>query len=437
MKHVLAYVLMLALMASPFAASYNVTRSGAFFDSGFTLNGLLQTPDRVYPGDEVQLRFNVVNTQSSAVPGVILDVLTPFLTEQTQMNLGDLTPQVPKEVVLNFVVPNDTKPGSYYLFLYATSKLASQAQIAQIPIVINEPLLSNALMANLDSLSAVYTGTDIDLPVEIRNVGVRDVTDVTVQMVFSSSNAITPIGSDRVYIPAIAFNGSQTAHFKVGINPSAVAGFYPVTLLMSYKVDKALQPTMNQTFGVKVVSKTALLVTSDTSASATSTSTAASGAISPTVVITVANVGDTTLRGVYVSASSSDYAFTGTSDKFIGTLNLDDSASLSLSVVPKIVAGASPQPGAMAAPSSGTIDVRVSYKDDLNVEHVQTQSVPVRRSAAATGVGSFANGNGNQRFGQRSQGFTIFGIQPLYLGLLLVAAVAAFFGYKWYKRRKK
>ncbi|MEK6954471.1 MAG: hypothetical protein AABX01_05660 [Candidatus Micrarchaeota archaeon] len=414
-------VLLFAINAN--AATFNVTRIAGTYESGITISDLIQTPDRIYPGDEVRLQFNLQNVGGEAIGNVEAKVLVPFLSQTSNYFLDDLAVGAKKGISVNFKVQNATKPGNYDIYVYAQGASGGQAQVAQIQLTIYEPQLSNALIANVGGNLLVFSGDTVKLPITIRNVGARDAQDVIVQMQYTPGNVLLPIGSDRKYIEGIALDSEKTIEFDAGISPSADPGYYPITLLITYKVDKVAQPTITQTFGIKVESNTDLLVSADTS----STTTSATGQL---LVVGVANVGDTPVRGVFISAESDDFRFSGASEKFFGTLNLDDSVSMSLSLLPM-----------SGTQGAGKVYIKVSYKDSLNAEHIQQKEFEIGAVAGFGGIGTGNTADGitgtNQRFGRNSQQFTILGIQPIVIGGILILLVAAFFGYKWYRRRHK
>ncbi|MFH0973518.1 MAG: hypothetical protein V1817_01880 [Candidatus Micrarchaeota archaeon] len=432
----LALALSLSFAPSAQAVTFNVTHSGIFTSAGFTVTDLLQTPDRIYPGDEVQLRFFVKSTTAGVANNVKVIALSPLAGEKDYA-LGDMAQGDSKAVTVDFTVPNSTKPGQYYVFLYVTTQEGNEkSQVGEVPITINEPVSSNALLASVSSSVNAYAGESVIVPVEIRNVGALPAKDVIVQMQFSSSNAIIPVGADRIFLSSIDASSSATANFTIGVNAGADPGYYPITLLISYKVDRVLQPTINQTIGLKTLAKTGLLVTVDTISSGTTTQ--------PYLSITVANIGDTAVRGVTVSVSSDDFTFSGGSEKFIGTLNLDDSATASVTLTAKTsggnignignrgnVASVAADAGGFAG-GSGQVTVKVIYKDSLNVEHTQEKIVSVRQNLAA----STANGQPSGFSSRRSQAFNILGLEPLQWVIVILALILAFFGYKWYKKRK-
>ncbi len=434
----LALAFSLSFAPSAQAVTFNVTHPGVFTSAGFTVTDLLQTPDRIYPGDEMQLRFFVKSTNPGVANNVDVIALSP-LTSEKDYALGDMAQGESQAVTVDFTIPNSTKPGQYYVFLYVTTQAGNEkSQIGEVPITINEPVSSNALLASVSSGVNAYAGESVTVPVEIRNVGSLPAEDVIVQMQFSSSNAIIPVGADRIFLSSIDASSSATANFTIGVNAGADPGYYPITLLISYKVDKVLQPTINQTIGLKTLAKTGLLVTADTVSGGTTTQ--------PYLSITVANVGDTAVRGVTVSVSSDDFTFSGGSEKFIGTLNLDDSATASVTLTAKTggnagirgnaTGGAAASAGSFANGSAGQVTVKVTYKDSLNVEHSQEKTVDARQAFAAAAASGQTTTQSNGFSSRRSQTFNILGLEPLQWVIVILALILAFFGYKWYKKRK-
>ncbi len=416
-------LLLILFATNVHAATFNLTKSAGSFQSGFTLSDLTQTPDRIYPGDQARLRFNIENSGTETANNVEVKVLVPFLSQTSNFYLGDMALKEKKDIVLNFNIPNSTKPGTYTIYVYAAGTQGEYAQVSEILLTIYEAQFSNALIATVGEGIKVFAGDTISLPITLDNVGTRDAEDIIIQMQYASGNVLLPIGSDRVFLESVPADGTEALDIKTGINPSADPGYYPITLVISYKIDKVAQPSITQTFGIKVESKTDLLISADTStASATGTG--------QSIVVTVANVGDTPVRGVFISADSEGYRFSGVSEKFYGTLNLDDSITMTLSVLPK---------GNTAG--SGNIEISVTYKDSLNIEHIQKKEVEIGAATGFTGTDrsvTLPNGIGtNQRFGRTSQGFTLFGLEPLVIGGIVVLLLAAYFGYKWYRRRKK
>jgi len=415
MRNVFSVVLLVALFAVTVSAAYTPPLPGSFPDSGFSITQLTQQPDRIYPGDHVQLKFSIKNTASAAT-NVRALVLVPFLSEQQSYVLGDMAVGQESSVLAGFEVPNTTKAGDYTIFVYVIDQRGNRNQVGEMTLIVNEPSLANALFATVTSTEDLYSGGTAEIDMVVKNIGVLPAEDVVAQVQFSSGSSIYALASDRVYVSEIAPGGNATVHFTIGASSSAVAGYYPLSIQLTYKVDKAEQPKVNQSVSLRVLSKASVLITSDRS---TATSGASAG-----LLVTIANTGDTAIRSVYASAASKDFSFVGASDKFIGTLNLDDSATLSLNLIPL-----------NGANGERTVQVSVTYKDPLNIERTQVETITVDGTGASLN-GTFGT-SASQRFGRTSQQFTILGLDPWLLAGIIIVAIGAFFGYKWVKRREK
>ena len=108
---------------------------------------------------------------------------------------------------------------------------------------------------------------------------------------------------------------------------------------------------------------------------------------------------------------------TGTADKFIGTLNVDDFATFQVNVM---------QTGGAQQGTGATIPVSITFKDSTNQEHTITQDVPVTPGATS------GTGAAGANFRGRSSGLFGLGDIPLYAGVLILL-VLAYFGYKRHK----
>lgn len=413
-----------ALVAAPMAASFNLTDAYVVSGTNFGVKDLLQVPDRIYPGDEVRLRFYVFSDGFS-MSNAQLTIISPFSSAKSLQNIGALASGVPKSVVVDLSVPNATKPGKYYAFVYMVDQMGYMVEMCEIPIIVNEPVLSNALIAHMDAPSAVYAGDTVFIPVTVENVGGISAESVVVQLQTTSASAIVPLGSDRLFIRNISAGANVSTGFEVAVSAGATPGIYLVSLNTTYKADKVAQPQVSQTVGIPVRSKANLLVTPDANPKT------ASATANTNMVLTIANTGDADVRGVYASAASEDFSFSGASDAFIGTLNLDDSSTMSLTLVPK---------GRVTA-GNHYIALTVTYKDALNAEHTQVENLTVSVVGAGA-TGAEAATGGSQAFAAGASGRRSapgFGLSnPLFLAVAaIVLAVAGFFGYRWYKGRKK
>jgi len=416
-KYVPLFAVMLVFFAS-FSAAVNLTSVTVYKDSAFGVSNFVQTPDNIYPGDNVRLQFTVTNTGNSGYKNAAVNLLVPFNTVKSAYDLGTSYAGSSKQVEASFSVPASTKPGTYDIYIYSVAD-GAQSQVGKIPLVINSPDLTNALLASVSTQGDIISGSDTVMTVNLHNIANTDAEDVIVQVVVNSSGYLLPLYNDRAYIQSIPAGSDAQVSFDIAASASASPGYYPITLLISYKTDKETQPTISQTFGLPVDAQAAVLVTTDQDPVAMSANA------SSTLKFTIANAGGVAVRAVYAKATAENFAFTGADNEFIGTLNLDDTASLSLTLSPK---------GQLAA-GEYPVMVNVSFKDAANTERYQLKTANVQYTSRAGSLTGTFGANGT-RTGQRSG--TIFGFDYMTIGAaIVILAIAGFFGYRYYQGRKK
>jgi len=414
-KAVPLFAAMMVFLAS-FSAATNLTSVTVFDDSPLGVTNFLQSPDKIYPGDNAKMQFTVTNLDTSH-NNVMLNVVVPFGAVRGAYTLGTMNVGSTKEVAVNFDVPSATKAGTYDIYIYATIDGANY-QVGSIPLVINSPDLSNAIIASVTTDDVVVAGADTEMTVTLRNVADFDAENVLIQIGGSinssdeTSDYLLPLSSDRVYVKSLKAGQEAKVYFSLAVSASAGPGYYPITLTTTYSVDKAVQAKITQTFALTVSAPASLLVTaSDTSVTANS---------STDIDFTIANAGGVAVRAVYARALGNNFAF-DTDSEYIGTLNLDDTATFTTTITPsgQLTAGTYP------------VTLNVSYKDAANIERYQLKTVNVvvsGRSLSAFGASGMPT---------RIKSNTILGFDYLTIGVaLVVLAAGLFFGYRYYKGKK-
>jgi len=412
----LAAMVFLALAGSVTSAAFNATQILVSKNTGYGFSDVVQTPDRVYAGDEVNLRFSVFTTRPEGARNVVLTPSTPFLTTTTVFSLGNIAKDSGQDELLSFTVPQDTKAGTYPIYFYATDSNMPQQLIGQYTFTVNEATVANRLLAQTRLDEPAKAGDSLSVPIVITNRDPLDATDVVIQISPDADRVFTPLGTDRKYVERIPAGGSVEVPFDVGVSAGATPGYYQLPITIQHSVDQVVQPSINQSLGIEVEARPELLLTVDAS-------TASAGAAG-SLTLTVANVGDTPVRGVYIRASSRSFRIVGASDKFIGTLNLDDSTTMAVNLQPR------------GPPSNeSTLDVTVTYKDPNNQEHTLTRSIPITAEELASGLAGNGNMASGMRLRQSSRGF--LGID-LVGWVVIAAALAAggFLAYRWHQKRK-
>lgn len=411
MKKVFGIIIMLCLAFFAMADSFNVIQALNTPGAGYAVIGITQTPDRIYAGDSAKISFELQNTKNIDSKNVVMKILAPFTSNATSFSIGNLAPLEKKQVSFYFTVPTSTREGTYPIFVYVIDQTQTQAEVAKISVTVNAQDSGNDLIASIQETTTLFAGDSNEVSILVKNIGTREIEDLIVQIQVNSSS-FTPIGSDREYVKSLKAGEDTSIKFRIGVDPLATPGFYLIPVKLNYGIDKTLKPSLTQYLGVQIIARQGLLITSETSGNS--------------VTVTIANSGDAAVRGVYAQASSNAYVFTSAADKFIGTLNLDDSASMSLSIAPKPNAG-----------EDKSIKIKVTYKDVMNTEHTEYHTIRVDNiSLNRTASNQFNLIGTNQRYGRQAQN-GIFGIDPLWIIIAVLAAVIAFAAYKWRKRKKK
>jgi hypothetical protein len=409
-------------MAAFFACSaqaVNLTSVNVYTTSPFGISNFIQVPDNIYPGDEVRLQFAVTDTGTSATSykDASLNLLVPFLASTSEYDIGAFNVGATSQVSLDFNVPNNTEPGTYDLNMYAITDGATE-QVGQIPLVINSPEYSNSLIANVTTEGTLMTGSDTHLEVRVANIAPVDASGVIVQMVVNESGILLPLGSDRVFISDIPSGSTAQADFDLAAEAGSAPGYYPVTFIMSYQIQQQPEPSVSQTVGLDIVAPAQVLLTANQDPVILSPNS------SSTVTITVANSGGIAVRAVFAQATAKNFAFTGADNEYIGTLNLDDTATLTLTLTPK---------GQLVDGQTYPVVVNVSYKDASNTLRYQLQTINVEytsRPGFAGGAAGFAGRTARS-------GSTLFGFDYTTIAGVIILLVVAFLGYRYYQGRKK
>ena len=417
MKNAWFAILMLGFLCGSVAAAFNTTQIFSNSDTLFRITNYQQSPDRMYPGDQVALKISLATTKTVAEE-VIVKANTPLFGTDTVFSLGNMAKDEVKNLPITFTIKTGTKGGTYPIYIYARDKISPEKEIARIQLVVNEQVVPGLLVASATTQKTIRTGESADILIELKNTGVLPAQGVTVEIVSNESKPFTALGADRKFVGDIQGGKSETVSFTTGVAADAAPGFFPLTVLVRYSVDNVQQTPSKQLLGLKVQSRAEILITSDQQRAASGT----------TLTLTLANVGDTAVRGVFAKASSEDFRIQSAPEKFVGTLNLDDSSTQALTLVP-----------ARAGSLEGIVHITVTFKDSSNEEHTLEQDVVVSSEGTfVTGPAGTDAANANQRFLRNRQNGGFFGLNLVQWGLLIGGLlIAGFLGYRWYQGRKK
>jgi hypothetical protein len=353
----------------------------------------------IAPGEAFQLQLSVNNTG-----GVVNNLLvtTPqnssfSLEGTTQKSIGNIASGMSTNVTIDLISASTASLGQYTIPLVFTYQDASGNTTALTlyvgPVSILEA--STQFRLSMNPLTPVEVGSQAVLQLTIENMGTSPLSAV---VDVNATSAFTPIGVSRLYFESIRSGESVSKNVTVGVSNSVSAGYYELPVVISLSSGSVV----TQDVGVPVTATPDLTITASSQ--------------SGVVTVQISNTGNAPIRSVYVTASSNDFTIIGGSDKFVGTLNVDDFTTISLTV------------GAQRAGASNhTITVTTSFKDSNNIPHVVTKDVEVGAAAS----GNFTSAT----FGNRRNTGVIFGLDWTEIIGGIVVIVIAYLAYRHFRKR--
>lgn len=385
-------------------------------------------PQSVQPGDGVTIQLEVDNTGGIMRNAVIsTDGDSTFtLSGASQQTVGDIESGANKTVSVSLVSSSTAAVGKYNFPLVITYQDLLGNTVNQTvligPVTVSEP--STQFMVTMVPITIAEVGSEAQFALTLTNLADSSIS-ATVDL--NDESPFTPIGSSRAFFNDIAPGKSATQTIIVGIAAGTTSGYYnfPLTITSNGR-------EYNQSMGLEVVA------TSDLDVSAITTPefvSAGSGGVHITAQI--ANIGNGPMRSVYVSANSTkEFQVVGTSDKFIGTLNIDDFTTFPVTVTVS----------QNLAPGDYILPIAITFKDANNQQQTIVKDVTITvysaqdagrlsmlsGSSATSTTGTTTSTNG---FSGRQAG--LFGIPYTWIIGAAVLLVAGYFGYKKFKGNKK
>ena len=375
----------------------------------------------ISPGEKINLQLELRN-----IGGVVNNLLitTPAnssfsIDGSTQKAVGIIPSGSAINVTLPLISSSDAKIGTYSIPITFTYQDATKQPTINTLYVGPISMLSSSTdyRVFLEPLAPVEIGAQVPFRLTLQNSGSSP---ISATLDINATDAFTPIGVQRIYFDSVPAGASVSKNITIGVSASKSAGFYTLPLVLTPNTGQSTRFDA----GLAVLATPEITVTLDSQ--------------SGTTVVQIANTGNSQIRSVYASAS-----FTGSqavSESFMGTLNVDDFATLSLS-------GSGP-----------SVNVVIRYRDSNNAEHVENTTI--ERSAVFTGAagtsgasGTFgasqnsATGNFRQGANNNPLGFLSGGRQgaasgsPLGIAIPIIAviviAVGGFFAYKHFTKKKE
>ncbi|MGV8176212.1 MAG: hypothetical protein ACP5NX_00205 [Candidatus Bilamarchaeaceae archaeon] len=372
----------------------------------------------VQPGDAFTANIQIINDGGTTKNVVIKspDNSSFTLDGASQQRVGDVpfNGSVTESVVLR--ASSSAGAGRYMLPLVVEYQDANQNTVSQTIYIGPVSVSDSSIQFDVNMVPAGVTevGLEAKFKVSVTN---RGSTSTSVVLDMNQSSVFTPIGNGRVYIENLEPGETQERTVSLGVSPSASAGYYSFPVLVSANGASYLQ-----SMGVVVYASQELTITTTTQP--TSVSPGSSGV---TALAQISNIGNSAVRSMYMSvASTNDITVSGTTDKFVGTLNVDDFATFQFTIS---------VPG-KTAPGTYKVPIKITFKDTTNAQHTIEKDavVVVGGSVSASGQAQGASGVSTGAYGTRRNSGILETLGPI--GTVIVLAVVAVLGYFGYKRYK-
>lgn len=309
---------------------------------------------QISAGERLSFALDVANT-GGVVNNLVItmpDNSSFYIDGTTQKGVGTIPSNSTVQVTLDLVSATSTATGTYsvpVIFTYQDmAKQPTNKTLGIGPISVLDTSVQYRL--SLVPEETVEIGSEVPFNLSLQNRGSYPISGV---VLINSTSVFTPIGMQRVYFDSVPAGQTASKGISLGVSSSASAGYYMLPLTLTPSTGQSL----NYNVGVIVYATPQITVTLDTTGS--------------TPTIEVANTGNSQVRSVYASVTPQG-ASTATKS-FIGTLDVDDFASVSLD----------------SAVSSVTVEL--SFRDSSNREQTVTKTLQ-----SSGGNSSFQQGFGGR-----------------------------------------
>jgi len=380
------------------------------------------TDASISPGETLPLNIQVTNT-GGVVNNLLLSMpanSTFIIGGETVKQIGSIALNKSANVSFTLVSSSDTKTGTYSVPILLTYQDALSQPTTDTLYIGPISVLDSSTQYRLSLVPLdppVEIGSEEPFLLTLENAGNAPISGT---LEINTTSAFTPLGAQRLYFNDVPAGGSESLNVSIGVGATQNAGYYTLPIKLTPNAGQAVSYNM----GITVSATPEITVALDTSGATPS--------------VQVSNTGNSQIRSVYVSATSAGSQTA--SESFMGTLNVDDFASLSLG----------------SAASGRSVDVTVRFRDSNNMEHTVTKTLAATagNSSFVQGAGTRGNGSGTTggNFAARSSnplGFLFggpgsrtasgatdgIGIVPMAIGLVIVL-VAGYWAYRKYVAKK-
>ncbi len=305
---------------------------------------------QISAGEALAFDLSITNT-GGVVNNLVVTMpenSTFYIDGSTQVNVGTVPSNSTVDATLHLVSGTSTKTGTYSLpLIFTYQDMARQPTTKTLsigPISVLDTSVQYRL--TLTPKETVEIGAEVPFDLSLQNKGTYPISGV---VEIDATSVFTPIGMQRIYFDSVPAGKTASKEIMLGVGSSASAGYYTLPLKLTPSTGQELEYDV----GLIVEATPEITVTLDQSGT------------SPSVEI--ANTGNSQIRSLYASITP---AGSSTPTKsFIGTLDVDDSTSVSL------------------GSAANSVEVELSFRDSRNAEHTITKTLQ-----ATGGNSSFVGG---------------------------------------------
>jgi hypothetical protein len=266
------------------------------------------------PGEKISVNLNIRNTGGTIND---LSISTPqnssfSIDGSTSKDVGSIPSNFNETLTVDLVSSSLAPIGQYLIPLTFTYQDSLQNPVTQTlyvgPVNVLDP--STQFRVSFKPRSSTEIGSAADFSLTLENDGASP-TSATVDV--SSTDVFTPLGGSKFYFHSIEPGKTASETVTLGISASVSSGYYELPLNVTLSTGK----TFTQKMGIHVEATSEIKITGELSTSTTGSE----------IVIQISNTGNTPIRSVYAVADMGGVK----TEKFIGTMAIDDYSTLSIS----------------------------------------------------------------------------------------------------------
>ena len=322
-----------------------------------------------------------------------------YLDGISEQEVGSIAANSSKSVSLTLVSSSDTPTGTYGIPLVISYRdqlnELTEETVSIGPVSVVGPSMGCRL--TLVPEGTVEVGSEVVFNLSIYNAGADEISAVAD---LNSTGVFTPLGTQTVYFDSVPGRSTASREVRIGVSSSASAGYYVIPVALGIVPGGSV--VYNVGVPVEATPEVKVIMTEEGGAGQ----------------IQITNTGNTQIRSVNMVVTQ-DGSLEST-ESFIGTLNVDDYSTMSLSGNPS------------------QVRVTLAFRDSNNQLHTVEKTLSAGSTVADSSTGSqngaFRSGNMSRSMGLFGPGTSGGSSQTDYalLGGIVVVVVVA--GYLFYRR---